>query len=140
VKAARAIGRLQIDSRLRQHLLRALVRQITPDKPAYTTRAAQRVGANTQGDHVVMCWVTALQVSRRGADVDGFMRVGTITCRVTAEEHAAIGYLRAKPEMADLPDAMVAARSPEQLLELGWERYRRAKIKSYETGPKAGDL
>ena len=38
---ARTIGRLRISPSLRQHLLRSLIRQITPDKPAFTTPEAQ---------------------------------------------------------------------------------------------------
>jgi hypothetical protein len=140
VKAARAIGQLQIDDSLRQYLLRSLIRQITPDKPAFTTRAARVAGAKTHGDHVVMCWVTAVHISRKGADVEGFLRVGTVTCRVTPEQHDEVSYLPSKPHMADLPDAMRAAGSPEQLLELGWERYRRATIKWYKAASTAGDL
>lgn len=71
VKAAQAIGRLQIGDSLRQYLLRSLIRQITPDKPAYTTRKAQRSALTTHGDHVVMCWVTAKHISRKGVDVEG---------------------------------------------------------------------
>ena len=84
-------------------------------------------GAKTHGDHVVMCWVTAVHISRKGADVEGFLRVGMVTCRVTPEQHAELSYLPSKPHMADLPDAMRAAGSPEQLLELGWERYRQGE-------------
>ena len=87
-----------------------------------------------------MCWVTAVHISRKGADVEGLLRVGTVTCRVTPEQHAEISNLPSKPHMADLPDAMRAAGSPEQLLELGWERYRRAKIKWYKAASTAGDL
>jgi hypothetical protein len=41
VQAARAVGRLPTDNRLRQHLLRSLIRQITPDKPPHDARGAE---------------------------------------------------------------------------------------------------
>jgi hypothetical protein len=65
---------------------------------------------------------------------------GTVTCRVTVDQHAAITNLPSKRHMAELPDAMRAARSPDELLDLGWERYRRAKIKTYKTASSARDL
>lgn len=140
VIAARGIARLQMDQSLRQFLLRSLIRQITPDKPSYTTNAARKPHVQTHGDHVVMCSVTARHIAKKGADVEGFLRVGTITCRVTVEEHAALSYMKSKPHMADLPDAMRAARTPEELLELGWERYRRANLKPRPAAASAPEL
>ena len=87
-----------------------------------------------------MCWVTAVHISRKSADIEGLLRVGTVTCRVTVDQHRSITNLPSKPHMADLPDAMRAARSPDELLDLGGERYRRAELEGHETGSSARDL
>ena len=125
---ARQLVALEAAPNLRQRLLIAFLREISPDRPAWATdagAAAEATNERTNVDHVVMCWVVARRLCEHRAEIAELLEVATLTCLITPDGHRAISYLKAKPHLADLEPKMLAARSPSELRDLGWERYRR---------------